>query len=484
MREFLENNQFVIIFAHGLMFFALGFSVWLQRRRATGLGLTSALIWLGASAFIMALAIWGHVFVPFQRAALDPEIIDVLIVVRALLLLFASLLLIQFGLRLYGLPRRALAGATAATTAVGLAIVVGFTLLARARGWDVVEWEDSVEAAARYLLLFPGAVLSALAMWRQRDALTGVGLTGMRPYAIAGAVGLGLLAVFSGLVVDPAPWVGGGALNEPGWFDVTGVPLSAVRGLIGLLLAAVAVKLLEIYDVENARQIAGLQRARLVAEERSRFGRDLHDGTIQNIYAAGLQLEAAAMSIEPARSQQEVRRVVGGLNRVIDDIRDYIRGLGEPPMGAGEIAAALRSQAAHFVADTGHPVDFWAEGIAESGPLPAEAGQHLPHIMREALSNTARHAGRCRSRVTLRFARDELELDISDDGRGISEQAARDSERGLRNMRQRGRRLGGRVVVSALPGGGTRVLLSVPLDSEGPDDDQPLPSEQEVARPA
>lgn len=189
------------------------------------------------------------------------------------------------------------------------------------------------------------------------------------------------------------------------------------------------------------------------------------------------------MAIEAPGPRDEVRRVVAGLNRVIDDIRDYIRGLGEPPMDAGEIAAALRTQAANFMADTGHPVDFWAEGIEVSGPLPSEAGQHLHHIMREALSNTARHAGRCRSRVALRFGADEMELDITDDGSGISEEAARDSVRGMRNMRQRGRRLGGRIVVSRRPEGGTRVLLSVPLDAEGPDDGESLPSPQEVAGP-
>lgn len=482
MREFLENNQFVIIFTHGLVFFALGFAVWLQRRRATGLRLTSSLIWLSASAFVMALGIWGYVFVPFQRAVLDPDIIDGLIVLRALILVLAALLLIQFGLRLVGLSRRAKLAFTGLSFAVAVAIIGGFFLIAGAREWEVVAWENSVEAATRYFLLFPGAALSAVAVWRQRDALASVGLPGMRPYATAGAVGLGLLAVFAGLIVDPAPWVPAGILNESGWFSVTGVPLAAVRTVIGLLLAGMAVKLLEIYEVETARQIAGLQKARLVAEERARFGRDLHDGTIQSIYAAGLQLEAAAMNIDDPGPKDEVRQVVGGLNRVIEGVRDYIRGLSESPMNASELATALRGQCADFVSDTGHEVDFGAALLPDAGPLPDEASQHLPQILREALSNSARHGGRCRSAVTLRVAADELELDIQDNGRGISEQEAQESERGLRNMRERGRRLGGRLVVEGAPMGGTRVLLSVPLDSELPAANDPLPSTQEVAR--
>ena len=52
MHEFFSQNQTIVVFAHGLVFFALGFAVWLQRRRASRLVLTNALIWLAAFAVI------------------------------------------------------------------------------------------------------------------------------------------------------------------------------------------------------------------------------------------------------------------------------------------------------------------------------------------------------------------------------------------------------------------------------------------------
>ncbi|MCU0309105.1 MAG: hypothetical protein MUE51_15340, partial [Thermoleophilia bacterium] len=72
MREFFQQNETVIVFAHGVVFFALGFAVWLQRRRATRLTLTASLIWLASFAFLESLAIWGYVFVPIQADYLDP----------------------------------------------------------------------------------------------------------------------------------------------------------------------------------------------------------------------------------------------------------------------------------------------------------------------------------------------------------------------------------------------------------------------------
>ena len=247
------------------------------------------------------------------------------------------------------------------------------------------------------------------------------------------------------------------------------------------MLCVLAVKLLEIFDVEAKQQLEALDRARAIAEERARFRRDLHDGTIQSIYAAGLHLESIAIRTDDASVRAEVREVVADLNAATDGIRDYIRALAEPPATPEGIAAGLGDLARRFSDETGRDVRFTVEGAAAAGPMPAEAGQHLSQILREALSNTARHAGACRVRVSLVFAPDELDLMVDDDGCGPGPPTVGgDTGRheGLRNMRERARRLGGRLDVREAPGGGTRVTLAVPLDSDVPEDDS-IPSDPE-----
>ena len=169
--------------------------------------------------------------------------------------------------------------------------------------------------------------------------------------------------------------------------------------------------------------------------------------------------------------RHEVREVVADLNAATDGIRDYIRDLNAPATPDG-IAAGLGELTRRFADETGRDVRFAVERPGACGPLPDEAGQHLEQILREALSNTARHAGPCKVRVALVLAPDELDLVIADDGRGP---AAGESDegcgQGLRNMRERARRLGGRLVVEPASGGGTRVTLAVPLDIEEPEPD-------------
>jgi signal transduction histidine kinase len=233
-----------------------------------------------------------------------------------------------------------------------------------------------------------------------------------------------------------------------------------------------SVKLLENFEVEDKQRLEEIDRARAVAEERARFGRDLHDGTIQSLYAAGLHLEAVALRSEEPEVRDEVRKVVGSLDEAIEGLRGYIRALRQPPATAPGIAAGLAELTRRFAEETGLSAHVRADGTAVAGPLPDEAGQHLEQILREALSNAARHAGPCVVEVSLCFRPDELNLVVEDDGCGCGADESVAGQ-GLRNMRERARRLGGRLAVEPLAGGGTRVALAVPLDAECPADSEP-----------
>lgn len=467
MHNFFDQNETLILFAHGLVFFSLGFAVWIQRRRASRLVLTNALIWLAAFAFIEAFAVWGQVFVPIQEEYLGDGIVDALVVLRGLLQTAAFLFLVQFGLRLLQLPARTRQLLTALSVVAWAALPAATAALAGNRGWSVEDWERSLDATARLLFLLPGATLAAVGLWRQRGALTAAGMTGIKSYAAAAAGVLAVYGLLAGLIVEPAPWAPE-VLSDRAWFDYTGLPLAALRGLAGLALCVLAVKLLEIFEVEAKQRLDALERSRAVAEERARFRRDLHDGTIQSIYAAGLHLEALAMRVHDEDMRGEVRSVVADLNTVTDGIRRYITDLSETPDTAAAIADRLSGLAHEFSQETGLEVRIRVSGIGVSGPIPDGAGRHLEQILREALSNSARHAGQCTADVNLAFAPDELELVVRDDGCGIAQADGngRDGGHGLRNMRERARRMGGRLTFDG--SAGTRVVVAVPLDSDVP----------------
>ncbi|MBM3634330.1 MAG: hypothetical protein FJW99_03420 [Actinobacteria bacterium] len=468
METFFEQNDILLVFMHGVVLFALGFALWLQRRRATRLALTSSLIWLASFAFISALVVWGYVFIPIQATYFAPEVIEALVVIRAVMQTVAVVFLLQFGLRLVPWTRQRLVSLTAASVVAWAGILVLATVLAGEEGWGVLQWEATTAALSRYIFVVPGALLSAYGLWVQREELTREGMTGIRPYAAVASWAFLAYAVVGGFIVEPAPWAPGGIANEVAWFDATGFPLAVVRTAVALMLLLAFMKVLDIFEVEATQREETLERARLVAEERARFGRDLHDGTIQSIYASGLHLEAIALNTSDPDARDEVRTVVGSLNSTINGLRGYIRGLQAPDGGPAGIASDIDRTVTEFAAEPQFEVAYHVTGIETCGPLPDDAGQHLKHVAREALANVARHAGPCTVDVTLAFHPDEINLVVADNGRGLQEQGTDRSEpghgNGVRNMQERARWLGGRLAVEPNPAGGTRVVLAVPLD--------------------
>lgn len=92
--------------------------------------------------------------------------------------------------------------------------------------------------------------------------------------------------------------------------------------------------------------------------------------------------------------------------------------------------------------------------------MPAEVAEHLLAVLREALSNAARHAGATRVEVVLEVG-DTLHLTVRDDGRGMPVEVLRRS--GLANLAARAAAVGGRLEVRSGPDGGAELLWTADL---------------------
>jgi signal transduction histidine kinase len=216
--------------------------------------------------------------------------------------------------------------------------------------------------------------------------------------------------------------------------------------------------------IDNAR-LAEQVRQLLVIEERERIGADLHDGVIQRIYGVNLSLDEVPemVAAQPEEAARRVEQAIDALNATIGEIREFIFILRPPGETGGGLVPSLHALGAEVRLQAGLSVEVTAETDARLG---AGTVRELVSIVREALSNTARHASATRAQVLVREAPGQLELEISDDGRGFDVAAARDvAHQGLVNMRRRVDRLGGTLDVSSRPEAGTRIIVTLP--SEG-----------------
>lgn len=215
---------------------------------------------------------------------------------------------------------------------------------------------------------------------------------------------------------------------------------------------------------ERARAQEALQRTeaalRRTLDERARLGRDLHDGVIQSLYAAGMGLAGVRTLLHPDQAEVAARleQTRGALNETIHDVRNFISGL-EPE------ALKLQSftQAVTALLEVVHglrPLRTTVEVDEQLASLLTLAQRvHALQITREAVSNALRHGDATQVTVTLRPAGDNVMFEVADNGRGFDPTTLAHGGLGLGNFVERARELGAELSVDSAPGRGARVKL-------------------------
>lgn len=199
-------------------------------------------------------------------------------------------------------------------------------------------------------------------------------------------------------------------------------------------------------------------------ELRARLARDLHDGVIQSIYAAGLGLESAMSELEHDQPAARTRlaHCRQSLNGVIREVRGFISGLEPEQMQrhgfAQELAALARTMQDLWPVRIVHQVDPRIAGRLSLGQE-----VHALQIARECISNALRHGEARKVLITLKPADGRGVLTVKDDGRGFDPAAVTGQGSGLHNLATRAREMGGTLRLDSAPGRGSAVIITFPL---------------------
>jgi PAS domain S-box-containing protein len=200
---------------------------------------------------------------------------------------------------------------------------------------------------------------------------------------------------------------------------------------------------------------------RAIIDDRQRIARDLHDTIIQDIFAAGMGLQALQRSM-PSDDvlKQQLGDSVDHLDSVITRLRKVIFNLthGDDPE---PIDAATR----RVVADSlnGSAINPTITVSPVNWPLPARPQEHVLATLQEALSNVVRHARATWVEVIIEVADEVCRLCVTDNGIGMPDAAATRPGFGLTNMMNRAQVLGGSCEITPREGGGTIVDWKVPI---------------------
>lgn len=253
-------------------------------------------------------------------------------------------------------------------------------------------------------------------------------------YYMAALAGLNAICLFEA-------WL----LHYP-WQAVLWLPLSSF--IVGI--AVNAERMSEEKEVELRLSHDEVRRLAATAE-RERIGRDLHDllGHTLSLITLKLELSRKLFDRDSEAARRELEEAERVARHALAEVRSAVTGIRATDLAAELAAAKLLLESSDVLLDYG--------SLPASLPVDLERGLAL--VLREAVTNIARHARADRAWATLELVGDTLELRVADNGRGgIGEHG-----NGLCGMNERVKALGGSLKVDSPDGNGTRLLITVPL---------------------
>lgn len=260
------------------------------------------------------------------------------------------------------------------------------------------------------------------------------------------------------LPLGPAPTVRGALLVA----RRHGRPRFSAADLeMGATFANHAAVALELADARSDQQRV------VLLEDRDRIARDLHDHVIQRLFASGLTLEGLASGLAPDPRGERLAQIVNDIDDTIRQIRSSIFELRGPLVAR---SAELRTRLFEIAADVA-PVLGFEPRLSFAGPVdivvPAALLDDVIAVVREALTNVARHADARQVTVDVSATARDVTIDVTDDGVGIGASTRRS---GLDNLRRRAQYNGGTFEITSPlqhpdepQDGGTNLRWTIPI---------------------
>lgn len=255
----------------------------------------------------------------------------------------------------------------------------------------------------------------------------------------------------------------------PRWFETIKSPIrdtaGRIIGTVGISRDISERKAAESELIKSRAQLRELSNyLQSVREaERARISRELHDELGQTLTALKMELgwlkdrlppEPAMLRTRLDRLVQIVDHSVTDLQRIASDLRPMI-------LDELGLVSAIQWLTQTFSERSSLSIDlsFEQADVVYSKDVSTAAFR----IVQEALTNIVRHSGAASAGILARHSGNELQLEISDDGRGMDVARSRGEHLGLVGMSERAHMLGGSMEIDSAPGRGTRISVRLPL---------------------
>jgi len=244
-------------------------------------------------------------------------------------------------------------------------------------------------------------------------------------------------------------------------FSIKFINISVGIGVIYLLS-----KVIQTFGWEQKEKLKHLQQQKIINEERRKLGLEIHDGIIQNIYAASLKLQYVLQNSQLETTTQDLLKEIRvDLGDTIKKTREFIS---KTTLETVQLED-LKDQIEHLVKvfNDNQNIVFTLNASADLSTLrqlSTKRSSHVYYIVQEAINNVVKHSGAKHAEVLLDFKIEYLDIKVIDDGIGISLDEINSADKyGVQSMKERTQQIDGFFRIKKLSQG-TEVELRVPYE--------------------
>jgi signal transduction histidine kinase/ligand-binding sensor domain-containing protein len=231
-----------------------------------------------------------------------------------------------------------------------------------------------------------------------------------------------------------------------------------------ILLTVFIVVVRYIFQRNLKEKLLRLEKEQAVEKERNRISRDMHDDLGSGLTKIAIMSEVVKKQIhEPEKAKVQLENISQSSRELVDNLQDIIWVLNPKNDTLESLAAYIREYGLKFFEPFEISIHFnYPEKFSEL-KLSEEERRNIFLVIKESFNNIAKHAWCNKVTVCIEYATNEIEIVISDDGKGFEMDHVRKFGNGLMNMQNRMKQVGGSYSIASTVGKGTVTKIEIPV---------------------